>query len=59
MQQLSPGQREVLALRFSDEELTSEQVAEVLGKKPGAIREMQSAAIKKLRMILAAEVPQE
>lgn len=55
MQQLSQGQREVLALRFSDAEMTSEQVAEVLGKKPGAIREMQSAAIKKLRSILAAE----
>jgi len=52
--QLSESQRQVLALRFSDAELTSEQVANMLGKKPTAVREMQSAAIKKLRAILEA-----
>jgi hypothetical protein len=40
--------------------MTSEQVAEVMGKRPGAVREMQSAGIKKLRQILSglqAEAP--
>lgn len=50
--QLTEAQRQVLALRFSDAELTSEQVAGILGKRPTAVREMQSAAIKKLRAIL-------
>lgn len=49
--QLTESQRQVLALRFAGE-MTSEQVAQILGKKSGTIREMQSAAIKKLRQIL-------
>ncbi|MDP2954040.1 MAG: sigma-70 family RNA polymerase sigma factor [Chloroflexota bacterium] len=56
MQQLTEAQREVLALRFGSE-MTSQQAAAVLGKKPTAIREMQSAAIKKLREILRGEQP--
>jgi RNA polymerase sigma-70 factor (ECF subfamily) len=51
MAQLTPAQRQVLTLRFSSG-MTSEQVAEVMGKKAGAVREMQSAGIKKLRQIL-------
>jgi RNA polymerase sigma-70 factor (ECF subfamily) len=51
MQQVSGAQRQVLSLRFGAE-MTSEQVANVLDKKPGAVREMQSAAIKRLRRIL-------
>ncbi|MBI4219629.1 MAG: sigma-70 family RNA polymerase sigma factor [Chloroflexi bacterium] len=58
LDQLSDAQRQVLALRFSNEEMTSEEVARVLGKKPGAIREMQSAAIKRLRTILSESRPQ-
>lgn len=50
--QLSEAQQQVLALRFSDAEMTSEQIARILGKKPTAVREMQSAAIKRLRAIL-------
>lgn len=52
--QLSEAQRQVLALRFGAE-LTSEQAAQALGKKPGAVREMQSAAIKKLRQLLGQQ----
>lgn len=52
MEQLTDAQRQVLALRFGSD-LSSEQVAEVMGKKPGAVREMQSAGIKKLRQILS------
>lgn len=52
--QLTEAQQEVLALRFSDAEMTSEQIAHILGKKPTAVREMQSAAIKRLRTILGA-----
>jgi RNA polymerase sigma-70 factor (ECF subfamily) len=48
---LSEAQQKVVALRFGGE-LTSEEVARILGKKPGAVREMQSAAVKKLRQLL-------
>jgi RNA polymerase sigma-70 factor (ECF subfamily) len=51
MEQLNEAQRQVLALRFGGE-MTSEQVGRVMGKKAGAVREMQSAAIKKLRQVL-------
>lgn len=59
MEQLTDAQRQVLALRFGGD-MTSEQVAEVMGKRPGAVREMQSAGIQKLRQILGrlqAEAP--
>ncbi len=51
MQRLSEAQRQVLSLRFAGE-MTSEQVAEVLSKSPGAIRQMQSDAVKKLRQLM-------
>ena len=51
LEHLSPAQREVIGLRFFAG-LSSIESGEVLGKKPGAIREMQSAAIKSLRTIL-------
>jgi RNA polymerase sigma-70 factor (ECF subfamily) len=54
VRRLSEAQRQVLALRFGAE-MTSEQVATVLGKSAGAVREMQSAAIKKLREILKGQ----
>lgn len=53
MGKLSDAQRQVLALRFGAE-MTSEEVAQVVGKKAGAVREMQSAAISKLRQIMQA-----
>ncbi|MBF8303665.1 MAG: putative polymerase sigma factor [Dehalococcoidia bacterium] len=53
VEQLSEAQQQVLALRFGSE-MTSEAAAEVMRKKPGAVREMQSAAIKKLRELLKA-----
>jgi RNA polymerase sigma-70 factor (ECF subfamily) len=48
---LSDAQQRVIALRFGAE-LSAEEVAGVLGKRAGAIREMQSAAVKKLRSLL-------
>jgi RNA polymerase sigma-70 factor (ECF subfamily) len=54
MDQLTEAQRQVLALRFGGQ-MTSEQVAAVLAKKPGAVREMQSAAIKKLQQVLKSQ----
>ncbi len=54
MERLSPAQREVIGLRFYSG-LSSEECAKILGKKPGAIREMQSAAVKVLRRVLAKE----
>ncbi len=54
MEKLSDAQRQVLALRFGAG-MTSEEVAGVLGKKAGAVREMQSAAINKLRQFMRIE----
>jgi RNA polymerase sigma-70 factor (ECF subfamily) len=54
MEHLTEGQRQVLGLRFGSE-MTAEEVAKVMNKKPGAVREMQSAAVKKLRDILQSE----
>ena len=57
-QYLSEAQREVLALRFGGE-MTSEEAARVMGKGPGAVRQMQSDAIKKLRQILTKTQPEQ
>jgi len=54
MERLTDGQRQVLGLRFGGE-MTAEEVAKVMNKKPGAVREMQSAAVKKLRDILQGQ----
>ena len=49
---LTEDQRQVLALRFAGE-MTAEQVADIMGKRAGALREMQSAAVKKLATLWA------
>ncbi len=54
---LSPSQREVIALRFFSG-LSSTECGKVMGKQPGAVREMQSAAIKSLRQVLYKETGQ-
>ena len=54
LEHLSPAQREVISLRFFSG-LDSTECGKVLGKKPGAVREMQSAAIKSLRKVLDQE----
>ena len=51
MEQLTREQIEVLRLRFFGE-LTSREAGKVLNKSDGAVREMQRAAIEKLRNIL-------
>jgi len=51
MQRLTPDQREVVRLRFFGG-LSSRETAEVMGKKDGSIREMQRAALEKLRGLL-------
>jgi RNA polymerase sigma-70 factor, ECF subfamily len=51
MQDLTEDQREVVYLRFFGG-LSSKEVAGLLKKNDGAIREMQSAALEKLRNIL-------
>ena len=56
MQQLSQEQQEVLSLRFFGG-LTSKEAAVILDKKDGAVREMQSAALEKLRKLLADDKP--
>lgn len=52
IQQLGGRQQQVLALRFGAG-MTSEQVGKVIGKTTGAVRVMQSEAIKQLRKLLA------
>lgn len=52
---LTSEQQEVLVLRFI-ENMTSRQVAKVLGKNEGAIRALQFRALGRLRKLLIAEV---
>ena len=54
LDQLTPAQRQVIELRFFGE-LTSEETGRILNKSSGAVREMQSAAIKQLRKLLREE----
>jgi RNA polymerase sigma factor (sigma-70 family) len=54
MKQLTTEQREVITLRFFGG-LTSKEVGGVLGKGDGAVREMQRAAIEKLRGIMGVQ----
>ena len=55
LKQLNPAQRQVIELRFFGG-LTSEEAGRILDKSSGAIREMQSAAIKHLRKLLYEEL---
>ena len=54
MQKLTPEQREVVRLRFFGG-LSSREVGAMLSKSDGAVREMQRAAIEKLRGLLTSE----
>ena len=54
MEQLTREQREVLMLRFFGG-LSSREAGQVLHKSDGAVREMQRAAIEKLRNLLSIE----
>lgn len=56
MQHLTEEQKEVVRLRFFAG-LTSREVASTLGKNDGAVREMQSAALEKLRQLLGESQP--
>lgn len=54
IQKLTPEQREVVRLRFFGD-LSSKEVGAILRKSDGAVREMQRAAVEKLRGILTSE----
>ena len=54
LNQLNPAQRQVIELRFFGG-LTSEETGRILDKSSGAVREMQSAAIKHLRKLMYVE----
>ena len=54
MEQLTREQREVLGLRFFSG-LTSKEAGSILNKRDGAVREMQRAAIEKLRKLLVTD----
>ncbi len=54
MEQLTGEQREVLELRFFGG-LTSKETGSILNKNDGAVREMQRAAVEKLRGLLTSE----
>jgi RNA polymerase sigma-70 factor (ECF subfamily) len=56
MVQLTEEQREVLRLRFFGG-LTSREAAGVLNKSDGAVREMQRAALERLRQLLDINEP--
>lgn len=54
LEALAPDQRDVLVLRiFAD--LTVEQVAEVLGKRPGAVKALQRRGLAALRKTILSE----
>jgi len=53
---LQPGQRDVLLLRLIAD-LTVEQVAEALGKTPGAVKALQRRGLSALRALLHEGVP--
>lgn len=54
LDKLTESQRKVIELRFFGE-LSSEEAGQVLNKRSGAVRELQSAAIKNLRNLLYKE----
>lgn len=54
---LTPAQRQIIELRFFVG-LTSEDVGKILKKRDGAVRQMQSVAIKRLRQLLLIEESQ-
>jgi len=54
MEQLTQEQREVLGLRFFSG-LTSKEAGSILNKSDGAVREMQRAAVEKLRRLLITD----
>ena len=51
---LTPAQQEVISLRFAGE-LPIAQVAEIMGKSPGAVKALQHNAIVALRKLLLVE----
>jgi len=55
MQQLNPGQQEVVSLRLIGG-LSAEEAGSIMGGTPGAIRELQRTALKALRNILGPEI---
>jgi RNA polymerase sigma-70 factor (ECF subfamily) len=55
LEQLTPEQQQVLALRFG-EELTARETAEVMGKNVGAIEALQHRALAALRRVLGREL---
>ena len=54
MESLTPGQREIVSLRFFGG-LTSAEAAAVMKRSDGAVRELQSSALKSLRRILGPQ----
>lgn len=51
MERITPAQREVLTLRFGSG-LTSGEVARIMGRSDGAVRELQHEALQALRKLL-------
>ena len=51
MEHLNQAQQEVISLRFSGE-LSAEETGAVMGRTPGAVRELQRTALKALRALM-------
>ena len=56
LHQLTPGQREVVVLRFVAD-LSIDDVAALTGQTPGAVKAMQHRALEKLAACVSPEVP--
>ena len=52
--QLTEAQREVISLRFTSD-LSTAEVAKIMGKSPGAVKALQHSAILALRRVLVLE----
>ena len=51
MEHLNQAQQEVISLRFSGQ-LSAEETGAVMGRTPGAVRELQRTALKALRALM-------
>ena len=55
VRRLNPAQQEVLGLRFIGG-LSADEAGQVMGRTPGAIRELQRTALKALRSLMGPEI---
>jgi RNA polymerase sigma factor (sigma-70 family) len=58
LRELSPAQRAVVVLRYYTDQ-SIEDVAQILGKRPGTVRALASQGLSRLRVSLSGKVNDE